>query len=179
MSETQDWNAHGYGDEAFAEFPPNLNTDAAAAAFLARLGLLGALAGVLAGLAASQITWWLSLGLFLTWVIGVIAAGCIAGVASKKHRAGVGYPADGEAWLRTFARTFMIVGIVLGVVTVGIATALAFALRPGANAAATEAATSANFTPAILLGIVSILAIAGMRWIASTRTAWLLYGAKR
>ncbi len=177
MSEAQDWNAQGYGDEAFAAFPPNLDTDAEGAAFLTRLGLLGALAGVLSGLAASQITWWLSLGLFLTWVIGVIVAGCIAGVASKKHRAGVGYPADREAWLRTFARTFMIVGIVLGVASVGIAAALTLALHP--DASATAAAPPVNFTPTILLGIVAILAIAGMRWIASTRATWLLYGAKK
>ncbi|MCT1866884.1 hypothetical protein M3B90_05030 [Dermabacter sp. p3-SID358] len=178
MSETQDWNAQGYGAEAFAAFPPNLDTEAQGAAFLARLGLFGALAGVLAGLATSQITWWLSLGLFIAWVIGVIAAGCIAGLAAKKHRSGVGYPADGEAWLRTFARAFMIVGIVLGVATVGITIALTFALQPDANAAAAEAKPLANFTPAILLSIVSILAVAAMRWVASTRTTWLLYGAR-
>ncbi|MDU2058523.1 MAG: hypothetical protein E6719_04360, partial [Dermabacter sp.] len=77
MSESQDWNAQGYGADAFAAFPPNLDTDAEGAAFLARLGLLGALAGALAGLAASQITWWLSLGLFVAWVIGALVAGCI------------------------------------------------------------------------------------------------------
>lgn len=173
MSESQDWNAQGYGADAFAAFPPNLDTDAEGAAFLARLGLLGALAGVLAGLAASQITWWLSLGLFVAWVIGALVAGCIGGIAAKKHRAGVGYPADGEAWLRTFARTFMIVGIVLGVATVGVAVALTLALQPE-----TEPATR-NYTPAILLGIVSILAVAGMRWIATTRPTWLLYGTKK
>lgn len=180
MTENYDWQTEGYGAEAFAAFPPNMQSESEALGFFGRLALIGAAVGILAGLSAFQISWWLSLAILIMWAIGTVAAGCFASFASKKHRAGIGYPADGEAWVRTFSLFFTIGTAFVGTTTVAISTIVTqfFAKVPAGALASNAARPVANYTPVILLAIVTVLAALGLRWLSTSRTTWLVYGAR-
>lgn len=170
MSHTTAWTEPAYGDEAFSEYPPNFETDAEGRGFLARLLLVGALAGILAGLCAFQLGWWVALILLALWTVGSLAAGCVAALAAKKHRAGVGYPSDGAAWLKTFSLLYPVSAAVVGLASV--------AATAGAAVGLAADNASVQYTPAVLVGIVAVLAVALMRWIASSMPHWLLFGSR-
>lgn len=160
----------GAYNDPYADFPPNLETPAQGTAFLLRLALAGAVAGILGLLVSFPLSWPLAIAVLLVWVLGVLAAGILASFSAKKHRAGIGYPADGEAWVRSFAFTLPAVAAVAGALTVIMAAATAIVVANGG--------ASTNYTHAVLLAIVTVLAVAGLRWAGLNQTRWLVYGVR-
>lgn len=164
-----DGGAEGFeGDASALAFPPDLVSDSEGFAFLGRLALLGAGAGVLAALVSFSLSWWFALGVFCAWLVGMVLAGCLAAWRAKKHRAGVGYPADGEAWLRSFSFTLPFVAALIGALSVIAAVVTAMVLAPKAP----------DYTPAILLAILTALVVAGVRVVSRARAVWLVYGSR-
>lgn len=157
--------------DPFADFPPNLETDAQGVQYLLRFALIGAILGVLGGLVSMQLAVGLAVGVLLLWILGTVAAGILGALVAKKHRAGVGYPADGPAWVRSYAFTVPAVGAVIGVLTVIAAASTAIIV------AAPEG--TANYTPAVLLAVVTVLAAALLRWLALAQPHRLVYGSRR
>lgn len=151
-------------------FPPNLDTDSEGAAFIMRLAVVGAGLGLLGGLVTLTLGWWVAAAVFVLWVIGTIVAGLAGARTAKKHRAGVGYPSDPAAWLSSFAFTVPAIGAAIGAISIIIAI----------SAAVFTAAedSSPNYTPAILLAIVTVLAVGGLRWITYAQPRWLIYGER-
>ena len=152
------------------ELPPNLTHTRSALAFFGRLVMAGLLAGVLAMLVSFPLSWPLAIGVCLSWIVGVPLSGIIASIVAKKHRAGVGYPADPDAWSRSYALTFPLCAGVVG--AVGVLAALGVAVGTSGEWA------TANLTPAILLAIVTALTVAGLRYVARAMPHWLFYGVR-
>lgn len=157
--------------DPYADLPPNLDTDAQGVQYLLRFALIGGVVGVLGGLVSMQLALGLAVGVLLLWILGSVAAGILGGLGAKKHRAGVGYPADAAAWVRSYAFTVPAVGAVIGVVTViaAVSTAIIVAGPDG----------KANYTPAVLLAVVTVLAAALLRWLTLSQPHRLIYGGRR
>lgn len=141
--------------------PPQLTS---LTGYATRLGLIGLGFGIAAAVVlgprgvpmiAFALAW---------WILAFLIAGAIAPLRAKPHRAGPGYPAEPEQWLRTFAVTL----------TVSVAAVGALGTIMVSAAPVMQGAWTAALILAVLTAVAAIAA-----WLLGTRMPlFLLYGTR-
>lgn len=141
--------------------PPQLTS---LTGYATRLGLIGLGFGIAAAVVLGPRGIGMIMFAIAWWILAFAIAGALAPLRAKPHRAGPGYPAEPEQWLRTFATT-----LTAAVAAVGLIGTIAVSIAPIMQGA---------WTAALILAVITAVAAVGAWLLATRMPIFLLYGTR-